>query len=709
MSPDYPQAREGGGFEADEILAEQVRMLYANSKLTLALHPLIIGITLPLLWQTAPRSLVFGWIAALAVAIFVRARLMVAYNRASTITNDASQWAWRFAGTVLLNGCIWGGAGAYLATTGDQLSQSAAAFLLTALSAGALTTLAPVSPVYLAFLLPSLVPITLVYLLRQEPRYLIVGVLISILTISLIFVSRYQGRILKATIQKGFEHTAALRKLRIANQRLQQSELRFQDIATSSGDWIWELDRDYRYIFVSGRIKEMLGYHTQEILGLTPFMLMPASDAAHLRMAFVNCRAGRQPRIELEHAIRATNGSEHRVAIQALAIFDENGKYNGFRGTASDITERAEAEQAQRLAAVAFEGREAILITDGNLSIQRINPAFTELTGYAEEEVIDRTPCLLRSDHHSPAFYQNMWGILDAEGRWEGEVHNRLKDGSVHPHWVAMTVVRNNEGETSHYVLHYLDLVERQQAAEHLQRSRETTQRLLRDLEQERQTLAWALQDTLGQRLVGIDLRAASIARRVDGNDAKLQVLTGEVMQQLGQAQDAAQAAVAHLRPAELDSQGLTAALRLLVTRWERAHGVSCTFATNKVSNLLDDLVQITIYRVLEDFLADITSHPEVARVHIRLTSETRGPTESRGQLQDVLCLHLQDDLQVTDEASDSAEITLMHERIAAAGGTFAQWNLPNGGRQFEATLPQLHADTNAVSRIALSPDAASA
>ena len=77
-----------------------------------------------------------------------------------------------------------------------------------------------------------------------------------------------------------------------------------------------------------------------------------------------------------------------------------------------------------------FESGLATLITDADVVIQRVNPAFLEMTGYPHDEVIGQTPKLLKSGCHDKAFYRAMWQSLRSTGRWQGEVYNRNKSGN---------------------------------------------------------------------------------------------------------------------------------------------------------------------------------------------------------------------------------------------------------------------------------------
>ncbi|MFW8564604.1 PAS domain S-box protein [Orrella sp. 11846] len=79
-------------------------------------------------------------------------------------------------------------------------------------------------------------------------------------------------------------------------------------------------------------------------------------------------------------------------------------------------------KQAQRVAEAVFEYTQPVLITDARARIQKVNPAFCELMGFTEEEMLGRTPRMFRSDHHNDAFYAQMLESIKTTGVWEGEI-----------------------------------------------------------------------------------------------------------------------------------------------------------------------------------------------------------------------------------------------------------------------------------------------
>jgi len=81
---------------------------------------------------------------------------------------------------------------------------------------------------------------------------------------------------------------------------------------------------------------------------------------------------------------------------------------------------------------------EAVMITDPQGLIVRVNRAFTDLTGYSAEDVVDQTPRILKSGRHDREFYRDLWNHLLSRGSWAGEVWDKAKSGRIYPKWISI-------------------------------------------------------------------------------------------------------------------------------------------------------------------------------------------------------------------------------------------------------------------------------
>lgn len=118
-----------------------------------------------------------------------------------------------------------------------------------------------------------------------------------------------------------------------------------------------------------------------------------------------------------------------------------------------------ESEHRLELARQVFDStQEGIMMTDADARIVAVNPAFEQITGFRESEVLDETPRILRSGRHDAGFYRDMWHCLEHEGQWRGEIWNRRKNGEVYPARTSISAVRDEAGNLTAYVAVSTDL-----------------------------------------------------------------------------------------------------------------------------------------------------------------------------------------------------------------------------------------------------------
>jgi len=116
-------------------------------------------------------------------------------------------------------------------------------------------------------------------------------------------------------------------------------------------------------------------------------------------------------------------------------------------------------QQKLRRAAVVFENTsEGILITNAEHQIVSVNKAFTDITGYSEEEVLGKNPSLLQSGRHDDVFYKDMWQVIQTTGQWSGEIWNRRKDGEVYPQLLNINTFKNHSNELTHHIGVFSDI-----------------------------------------------------------------------------------------------------------------------------------------------------------------------------------------------------------------------------------------------------------
>lgn len=135
----------------------------------------------------------------------------------------------------------------------------------------------------------------------------------------------------------------------------------------------------------------------------------------------------------------------------------------------NDITDSRRAEEYIKLSARVFENTlEGVWISDHLQNIIQVNRAFTEITGYGADEALGQNPGFLNSGRHEPGFYLDIWTELNENGRWEGEIWNRRRNGEVYPEWLSISVVRSDAGKITNYIGVFSDISKRKEFEERL-------------------------------------------------------------------------------------------------------------------------------------------------------------------------------------------------------------------------------------------------
>ena len=183
-------------------------------------------------------------------------------------------------------------------------------------------------------------------------------------------------------------------------------------------------------------------------------------DREAVNQAYTRSLVSREP-YEITHRLLMSDGRIKWMHERCKTDFDASGKPLRSQGTVQDVTLSKQAEIDLRIAAAAFDSQECMMITDAKSVILKVNQAFVETTGYTADEVVGRTPGLLKSGRHNADFYRAMWETIKTTGGWQGEVWDRRKNGEEYPKWLTISAVKNDEGVVSHYIGAHFDITER--------------------------------------------------------------------------------------------------------------------------------------------------------------------------------------------------------------------------------------------------------
>jgi diguanylate cyclase (GGDEF)-like protein/PAS domain S-box-containing protein len=244
--------------------------------------------------------------------------------------------------------------------------------------------------------------------------------------------------------------------LEVNAQELTEANVKLRLLIDNAPAGIMMLDRDMRCIFASRRWLNDRHVKLQDIVGRGHYEIVPEM-AERWRDVLRRCQAGATESCE-EDAIPQADGSVDWIKWEIRPWYETTGDLGGIIIMSEDITARKRAEEQLRIAAVAFQSRDGMIVTDASGKILQVNQAFIDVTGYEAEEVAGKELGFLKSGKHDAAFYRNMWEALSHEGRWSGNIWNRRKDGGIYPEWLSISGIQNAAGQVTHYLGTYSDI-----------------------------------------------------------------------------------------------------------------------------------------------------------------------------------------------------------------------------------------------------------
>jgi len=253
-----------------------------------------------------------------------------------------------------------------------------------------------------------------------------------------------------------------------AQRALTKSEQQFRNLVEMTSDVVWEIDNELRITYISPQVEQELDYPADSFIGKHPSDMMSAIEREKQMSFFQGMITDPQPFFR-ETSLLRKDSQEVFIEVKGAPFFDASGNFLGYRGINRDISARKSAEEQMRLSAMVLENTpEGVMITDDQLSIIMVNPAFVHTTGYSEEEAIGKQPSLLSSGRHDTAFYQNIWTALKTTGQWQGEIWNRRKSGDIYPEWLNISVIKNEQGIVINYVGVFSDIATQEHVRDRL-------------------------------------------------------------------------------------------------------------------------------------------------------------------------------------------------------------------------------------------------
>jgi diguanylate cyclase (GGDEF)-like protein/PAS domain S-box-containing protein len=244
-------------------------------------------------------------------------------------------------------------------------------------------------------------------------------------------------------------------------------------ILEAAGEGVISLDCEGRIVYANDRAARLLKREPDQMLGqhcgsLLRMVERRGEAETEQDCLFLESVVARRQIQGNSSSLTTADGKRLSVDYVATPLIDD-GEVSGCVVVFNESMERHRiAEQLNTSDVALNQALEAVMVTDANGIIVSVNRAFSDITGYSEEEALGQRPRLLKSGIHTHNFYQTMWEKISLDGRWAGEIWNRRKNGEIYPQWGTISAILDANGTVRNYVAVFSDISKAKQAEEKL-------------------------------------------------------------------------------------------------------------------------------------------------------------------------------------------------------------------------------------------------
>jgi len=229
-------------------------------------------------------------------------------------------------------------------------------------------------------------------------------------------------------------------------------------------------DKDWTMQFTSSGARSLTGYEPGQFTsGEIKYNDLIHPEDRERIWDEVQAAVSQRQHFRFEYRIRTASSEEKWVWEQGCGLFNKEGELQVLEGFITDITERVQALEQQRMhASIIGQTDDAVLVTDPEGIIEYVNPAFERITGYRSAEAIGHTPNLVKSGLHDRTFYQDLWETIKGGESFHEIFINRRKDGEVFYAQETITPLMDEHGNITHFVSTGKDITESKRTEERL-------------------------------------------------------------------------------------------------------------------------------------------------------------------------------------------------------------------------------------------------
>lgn len=232
----------------------------------------------------------------------------------------------------------------------------------------------------------------------------------------------------------------------------------------------WVLKNDSTFLNCSPEVYRIFEIDINQEIDFALFLQFVHQDDRQNAAEIIGQSIEERVPYDFVYRIISSTGKLKYVQGRGQAIVDERGNLMRRVGSVMDITDRKLAEEKSRLSAIMFEStQEGAFITDKDSYIIAVNQAFSDITGYSEEEALGNKPSILQSAKHDENFYQHMEEALAQSGVWQGEMWNKRKNGDFYPERLSIKNVYDDNDSVINRITVFSDISHQKQSEEQIE------------------------------------------------------------------------------------------------------------------------------------------------------------------------------------------------------------------------------------------------
>jgi PAS domain S-box-containing protein len=348
---------------------------------------------------------------------------------------------------------------------------------------------------------------------------------------------------------------------------------------------------------------------------------------------------------------------------------------------------QSKIRENQRLALIAQQTADAILIHDLQSKISFWNASAEKIFGYSSKEILGKSAYILTSKAHENELRKNFQLIHKGKNIHNIESQRIKKNGEAVNVAISFSpLIDPITNEIIGDICSMRDISEKKIAEESklkLEENRKFTQLIQSHIEDERRSLARELHDELGQYVSAIKIFASNISNKAKKISPEIEKNADSVISAANQIYDGMHSIIKQLRPSALDNLGLAETLKDTVNTWQKQYqDLKIHLSIKGDLNGLNETLNINIYRIIQEAMNNVLKHSKAKIIEINLVLNKKGLLE----------LNFRDDGQGMDlkkvDQTKNFGILGMQERIQSLNGSFELISKKNQGTQILISVP---------------------